>query len=81
MTTREKAQKLLDELPEDELGPIVEILASRGKNGTASRAQAKQPKKVGWLPFFGIGEADPPDGAKRLDELLGRAIDRRHPAS
>jgi hypothetical protein len=30
MTTREQAQKLLDELPEDELGPIVEILASRG---------------------------------------------------
>jgi len=33
MTTREKAQKLLDELPEDELGPIVEILASRGTSG------------------------------------------------
>jgi hypothetical protein len=32
MTTREQAQKLLDELPEDELGPIVEILASRGKD-------------------------------------------------
>jgi hypothetical protein len=32
MTTREKAQKLLDELPEDELEPIVEILASRGKD-------------------------------------------------
>jgi hypothetical protein len=30
MTTREKAHKLLDELPESELEPIVEILASRG---------------------------------------------------
>jgi hypothetical protein len=29
MTTREKAQKLLDETPEDELEPFVEILASR----------------------------------------------------
>jgi hypothetical protein len=38
MTTREKAQKLLDELPEDELEPIVEILASRRENGTADAA-------------------------------------------
>jgi hypothetical protein len=38
MTTRERAQKLLDELPEDELEPIVEILASRGTtNRTAQR--------------------------------------------
>ncbi len=35
MTTREKAQKLLDELPEDELEPVVEILASRGEDNTA----------------------------------------------
>ena len=41
MTTREKAQKLLDELPEDELEPIVEIMASRGENGTASAARAR----------------------------------------
>jgi hypothetical protein len=34
MTTREKAQKLLDETPEDELEPFVEILASRGESGT-----------------------------------------------
>jgi hypothetical protein len=33
MTTREKAQKLLDELSEDELEPIIEILASRGTSG------------------------------------------------
>ncbi len=41
MTTREKAQKLLDELPEDELEPIVEIMASRSENGTASAARAR----------------------------------------
>jgi len=29
MTTREKAHKLLDELPESEIEPIVEIMASR----------------------------------------------------
>ncbi len=34
MTTREKAQKLLDELPEDELEPVVEFIVSRGENGT-----------------------------------------------
>ena len=30
MTTREKAQKLLEELPESELGPVLEFIASRG---------------------------------------------------
>lgn len=39
MTTREKAQKLLDELPEDELEPVVEILASRSENGTTGEAR------------------------------------------
>jgi hypothetical protein len=39
MTTRKKAQKLLAELPEDELGPIVEILASRGESGSANAAR------------------------------------------
>jgi hypothetical protein len=32
MTTREKAHKLLDELPEDELEPVVEFIASRGED-------------------------------------------------
>jgi hypothetical protein len=40
MTTREKAQKLLDETPEDELDTFVEIMASRSKpNRTAERAR------------------------------------------
>jgi hypothetical protein len=30
MTTREKARKLLDELPESELEPVLEFIASRG---------------------------------------------------
>ena len=42
MTTREKAQKLLDELPEDELEPVVEILASRVDDGTGAEASAAQ---------------------------------------
>jgi len=32
MTTREKAHQLLDELPESEIEPIVEIMASRSKD-------------------------------------------------
>lgn len=38
VTTREKAQKLLDELPEDELEPIVEIMASRSENDSTAAA-------------------------------------------
>jgi hypothetical protein len=38
VTTREKAQKLLDETPEDELEPVVEILASRGTNSAGLEA-------------------------------------------
>jgi hypothetical protein len=34
MTTRETAHKLLDELPESEIEPVVEFIASRGANGT-----------------------------------------------
>jgi hypothetical protein len=34
MTTREKVHKLVDELPDSELEPLAEILASRGKDGT-----------------------------------------------
>jgi len=30
MTTREQAQKLLDELPDSELEPLVEIMAAHG---------------------------------------------------
>jgi hypothetical protein len=53
MTTREKAHKLLDELPENELEPIVEILASRGTNATDPEAadgpatELDEPEMVG----------------------------------
>lgn len=32
MTTREKAHKLLDELPESEIEPVIEFIASRGED-------------------------------------------------
>jgi hypothetical protein len=60
--------------------------SSAAENGAASTVQAKrpkkkQPKKVGRLSFFAIGAGDPPDASRRVDEFVGRAIDRRHPAS
>ena len=50
MTTREKAHKLLDELPESEIGPIVEILASRGENGGVEESGEDEmaPLPEGW---------------------------------
>ena len=42
MTTREKAHQLLDELPESEIEPVVEILASRGDNGTEAEMTPEQ---------------------------------------
>jgi hypothetical protein len=41
MTTRERAQKLLDETPEDELEPFVEILASRSKTNRSAQRDAR----------------------------------------
>ena len=81
MTVKERLHKLVDELTELEADDALRILIARRKNGTASPARAKQPEKVGRLPFFGIGEGGPPDAARRVDEFVGRAIDRRHPAS
>jgi hypothetical protein len=81
MTIKERLHKLVDELSELEADDALRILIARRKCETASSAPAKQTKKVGRLSFSAIGEADPPDGAKRFDELLGRAIDRRNPIS
>ncbi len=36
MTTREKAHKLLDELPESEIEPVLDFIASRGAGVTES---------------------------------------------
>lgn len=35
MTTREKAHRLLDELPDSELEPVLEFIASRGDDSFA----------------------------------------------
>lgn len=44
MTTREKAHKLLDELPESELEPMVEFIVSRGEND--SDTQTTEPGDI-----------------------------------
>jgi hypothetical protein len=55
MTTREKAHKLLDELPESEIEPVVEILVSRVDNGTSDEPGEDEPDVVGlpesWKTF------------------------------
>jgi hypothetical protein len=38
MTTRERAHKLLDELPESEIEPVVEFIVSRGANDACPNA-------------------------------------------
>jgi hypothetical protein len=81
MTVKERLHKLVDELSEFEADDALRTLIARRKNGTAPSTPAKEPKKVGRLPFFSIGEGGPPDAARRVDEFVGRAIDRRHPAS
>jgi vacuolar-type H+-ATPase subunit H len=62
VTTREKAQKLLDETPEEALEPVVEILASRDDNGTEAEAstaqkQARQ-EAIEFLQTLDSGEDD-----------------------
>jgi hypothetical protein len=67
MTTREKAQKLLDETPEDELEPVVEILASRVDNGTGTEATPAQKRArqeaIEFLRRLDSGEDDGYDWA------------------
>jgi hypothetical protein len=58
---------------------------SASTNGASPNAdgdpKATEPKKVGRLPFFGIGESDLTDVSERFEEYLGIAIDKRHPRS
>jgi hypothetical protein len=44
MATREQAHKLLDGLPESEIDPVVEFIASRGASG--ADAEAAKPEDI-----------------------------------
>jgi hypothetical protein len=67
MTTREKAQKLLDELPESELEPVVEFIASRGTGDSDRKAE---PSDVldDWGSLNAQTDAAAGDLMARLDE-------------
>jgi hypothetical protein len=82
MTTKERLHQLIDSLPDtpETARRLAAAEHDLEPNGSGEPDGA-EPKKVGRLSFFGIGEGDPPDASRRVDEFVGRAIDRRHPAS
>jgi len=81
MTAREKLIRDVLDLPEGEIEPVAEFIASRRENGTTSPARPAQPGKVGRLSFFAIGDGSPDNASERVEELVGEIIDRRHPRS
>jgi hypothetical protein len=78
MPTREQLQKELDAVPDDQLDNAQIVVLEPNGSGSGAVVKAKKLKR---LSFSAIGKADPPDGAKRFEELLGRAIDQRNPTS
>jgi hypothetical protein len=52
VTTREKAHKLLDELPESEIEPVAEFIASRGENSTDDDSEPISAKRQAGLDRF-----------------------------
>jgi hypothetical protein len=95
MTLKEHIHQLVDSLDDDDdrlqVAEQVLELEPNGAGGSDDdeepvddddgNSNASEPQKVGRLSFFGIGEGDPPDASERVDELVGLAIDRRHPTS
>lgn len=59
MTTRERAHKLLDELPESEIEPILDFIASRRVEGDA---------EDDWGDLEVFNAALTADNLRRLDE-------------
>jgi hypothetical protein len=76
MTTREKAHKLLDELPESEIEPVVEFIVSRGTNGTDGTADA-------WGDLNAWSNGASKDTMRMLDDeeaAIGFSWEQRDPA-
>ncbi len=76
MTTREKAHKLLDELPESEIEPVVEFIASRGTNETDDTVEE-------WGDLNAWSDAASKDTMRMLDEdeaAIGFSWEQRNPA-
>ena len=73
VTTREKIHQLVDELPEADLDPVAEILASRGGNGDVDEG--------GDLDAWSDGASK--DTMRMLDEeeaAIGFSWEQRNPA-
>jgi hypothetical protein len=66
VTTREKAHKLLDELPDSEIEPVVEFIASRGENGTDPEAAKPGDIIDGWGNLSAMRRAS---SARKLSQL------------
>lgn len=73
VTTREKIHKLVDELPEADLDPVAEILASRGGSGNVDE----------WGDLNAWSESASKDTMRMLDEEevpIGFSWEQRDPA-
>lgn len=68
MTTREQIHKLVDELPESELEPVAEILASHGTNGTAQETDKAGDIIDQWGNLSAMTRAASGGMLRRLDE-------------
>jgi hypothetical protein len=70
VTIREKAHRLLDELPESEVEPVVEFIASRRRgepNGASTRARRR--------PRLGLGRSsDGLSAAETASEPVARPL-------
>ena len=69
MTTREKAHKLLDELPESEIEPVVEFIASRQEDPVLAACRDAPEDDE---PFTAQDEAAVAEG--RADFAAGRTV-------
>ena len=82
MTTREKAHKLLDELPESEIDPVVEFIVSRGNGASAESAKPGDiVNDWGNLDAWSDGASE--DTMRMLDEeeaAIGFSWEQRGPA-
>jgi len=73
MTTREQVHKLVDALPESELEPMAEILASHGSNGTGDEIGKPGDIIDEWGNLSAMTRAASGGMLRRLDELEAAA--------
>jgi hypothetical protein len=69
VTTREKAHRLLDELPESEVEPVVEFIASRRRGETSDAPRRAR------RPRLGLGRStDGLSAAETASEPVARPL-------